>query len=177
MAVTIDATAGGGSANSFVTEVEQIAYMATRLNASAWTTVSGTTCTNTEKQAMVEATRELSVLNWYGRRTDTVQVLAWPRWAVVNPDSPVGFLYNSAIVPDRVKNATCELAFQFLNAGTTDLAAVDPNAGVIEKTVDVLTTRWNSFRRPTGLARFPSVTRFIRPLYAGSSSSATLVRG
>ena len=177
MAVTIVATAGSATANSFISEVEQIAYMATRLNATAWTTVTGSTCTATEKQAMVEATRELSMLNWHGRRSDTTQALAWPRWYVTNPDSPTGWIYDTAIVPQRVKDATCELAFQFLNAGTTDLAAVDPNAGVIEKTVDVLTTRWDTHRRPTGLARFPSVLRFIRPLFSGQGAQTTLVRG
>ena len=62
MTISIDATAGGASANSYVTEAEQILYMATRLNASAWTTVEGTSCTDTEKQAMVEATRALQSL-------------------------------------------------------------------------------------------------------------------
>lgn len=177
MTITITATAGSATANAFVTELEQIAYMATRLNASAWTSVSGTTCTETEKAAMVEAARELSMMTWCGRRTTTTQSLAWPRWYVENPDSPNAFYYDSAIVPDRVKNAACELAFQFLNLGTTDLSAVDANAGVIEKTVDVLTTRWAPFARPQGMSRFPSVLRFIRPLLEGSASSVAVVRG
>jgi len=178
MTLTIDATAGGASANSYVTEAEAILYMAARLNASAWTTVSGSTCTELEKTALIEASRELSALEWKGRRSTTTQVLAWPRWFVENPDSPVGFYYDPAIVPQRVKDACCEWAFQFLKAGTTDIAALDTSIGVIEKTVDVLTTLWSPFSKPQGLARFPSVKRYIAPLLGSLSSyQTTLVRG
>lgn len=179
MTLTIVATAGSASANSFVTEAEVIAYVATRLNASSWTTVSGATCTETEKAALIESTRELSALTWKGSRVDSTQVLSWPRQWAENPDSPNGAwdYYATTAIPQRVKDATCELAFQFLKAGTTDLAAADANAGVIEKTVSVLTTRWQPFQRPTGLARFPSVLRFIRPLLAASPGTVSVVRG
>lgn len=179
MAITIVATVGSASANSFVTEVEQIAYMATRLNASSWTSVTGSTCTETEKAAMVEATRELSALRWLGLRTDSTQVLSWPRQWVPNAD-PVNLAYDyysSSAIPQRVKDATMELAFQFMKSGTTDVAALDPNMGVIEKTVDVLTTRWQPYQKPTGLSRFPSVMRFIQPLLESTSFQTTLVRG
>jgi len=175
--ITIDASVGGAASNAYCTEVEQIAYMATRLNASAWTTVTGTTCTETEKQAMIEATRELTNKSWIGQRATTTQSQAWPRWNAPIPDSPTGFLFASNVVPQRVKDAACELAFQFLNAGTTDLASADSNQGVTEKTVDVLTTRWDTYRRPTGLSRFTRVMDYIRPLLASSGSSVPLIRG
>lgn len=180
MTISIVATAGSASANSFVTEAEAISYMAAHLNATAWTTVSGATCTETEKAALIESTRELTMLAWKGSRTDSTQALAWPRQWVENPDSPNGAwdYYSASVVPDRVKNACIELAFQFLKAGTTDIAAADPNAGVIEKTVDVLTTRWNGYQRPQTLTgRFPSVARFIKPLLAASAIQSPLVRG
>lgn len=180
MAITIVATAGSASANSFVTEAEAIAYVATRLNASAWTTVTGATCTETEKAALIESTRELSAMGWKGQRTDSTQILSWPRQWVENPDSPNGAwdFYASTDIPQRVKDATCELALQFVKAGTTDLAAVDPNAGVIEKTVDVLTTRWDGYRKPTSLlGRFPSVARSIRPLLMATGFQSPVVRG
>lgn len=179
MAITIVATVGSASANSFVTEAEQIAYMATRLNASSWTTLTGATCTETEKAAMVEATRELSAMRWLGARVDSTQALSWPRAWVHNPDSPTAAwdYYSTTAIPQRIKDATMELAFQFLKAGTTDIAAVDGNAGVIEKTVDVITTRWAEWARPQGFgARFPSVQRFILPLLERSGTSTRLVR-
>lgn len=177
MSLTITATAGSATANSFCTEVEQIAYMAARLNATAWTTVSGSTCTETEKAAMIEAARELSMLTWMGQRTSDDQALAWPRQWVPMPDSPTSDYYDDDEIPQRIKDAAAELAFQFLKAGTTDIAALDPNAGVIEKTVDVLTTRYQPYARPTGLERFPSVTRYLTPLLAQGASTTTLLRG
>ena len=179
MTISIVATVGSASANSFLTEVEQIAYMATRLNASSWTSVSGSTCTETEKAAMVEATRELSALVWQGLRVDSTQALSWPRQWCWNPDE-VNLAYNyfaSTVVPQRVKDAAAELAFQFLKAGTTDVAALDPDQGLIEDTVDVLTRRWQPYSKPTGLARYPSVMRFIAPMLANASGQSPLVRG
>lgn len=178
MAITIVATVGGASSNSFVTEVEQIAYMATRLNAGAWTTVTGTDCTEPEKKAMIEATRDISRRTWQGRPATTTQALAWPRWWVQNPDSPVGFLYDTDEIPDRVKTATMELAFQYLKQGTEDLAAADPNAGVIEKTVGPITTRWESSSvRPQGIDRLTRVMREIGPLLDESVFTKRAVRG
>ena len=173
MSVVIDATAGGASANSFVTLAEAQAYMDARLNGDTWTAAS----TDTQNRALVEATRDISNKDFGGRRVTVTQSLSWPRWGALDPDQPYGWLFDSTIVPTRVKNATCELAFQFVNYGTTDLATYDPNAGVIEKTVDVLTTRWQPFARPQGLTRFPRVLDYIRPLLVSSGATIRSVRG
>ena len=168
MSITIVATVGSATANSFVTEAEAIAYVATRLNASSWTTVTGATCTETEKAALIESTRELSALAWKGQRVDSTQVLSWPRQWVENPDSPVGAwdFYATTVIPQRVKDAQCELALEFLKAGTTDVAALPSSDGVIQKTVDVLTTIWaEPHARVKGLARYPRVLALLRPLF------------
>jgi hypothetical protein len=178
MTITIIADAGSATANAYVTEVEQIAYMATRLNATAWTTVSGTTCTENEKKAMIEAAIELDGERWRGTRATDTQALAWPRWNVNNPDSPNQLLYDSTVVPSRVKKAAMELAFQFLNAGTTDVASLPATDGVIQKSVDVLSTTYaQPWDRPKGLKRFPRIWAAIRPLCYGSSLSVATVRG
>lgn len=177
MAITIDATAGSAASNSFVTEVEQIAYMATRLNASAWTTITGSTCTETEKAAMIEATRQLTLLHWEGDRVDTTQIQAWPRQWAVNRDDPNQDYFSTTVIPQRVKDATAELAFQFVKQGTDDLAAADPNAGIIESTVDVITTRWEtSGSRPQGLNRFARIVQLVSPML-DSTSGVSVVRG
>lgn len=177
MAITIVATAGGASANSFCTEAEAIAYVATRLNASAWTTASGSTCTEDEKKALCEATREISALDFLGYRADDTQALAWPRQYAPEPDQVGGGYFATTEIPVAVKDATAELAFQFLKAGTSDLAALDASLGVVEKTVDVLTTRYQPYQRPTGLKRLPSVWRFLAPLLVSQANSTRLVRG
>lgn len=171
MPLTIDATAGSASANSFVTLAEAASYLEARLNTSTWDDAD----TDTQNRALVEATREVSNKEFIGRQATSTQALAWPRWYATDPAT--GWYYDSSVVPDRVKNATIELAFQFVNAGTTDLASADPNAGVINKTIDVISTTWSEYRRPTGMARFPRVMDYLRPLLCGSGSSVSLVRG
>ena len=173
MPIAIDATVGGAAANSYVLLADAQTYMSGRLNSSAWDTAT----TDQQNRALVSASAELTNLSWVGRRATVTQALAWPRWMAPNPDSPVGFLYLSDIIPDRVANATYELAFQFLVAGTTDIAALDPNLAVVEKTVDVLTTRYQPYQKPQGLARFPSVMRYIRPLLASVAGSTPILKG
>jgi len=177
VAITIVATAGSATANSFCTEAEAITYVATRLNASAWTTASGSTCTEDEKKALCEATREISALFFLGTRATDTQALAWPRLYAPEPDNPNSDYYEDTEIPQRVKDAAAELAFQFLKAGTTDIAALDANLGVVENTIDVLTKRYQPYQRPTGLARFPSVMRFLAPLLATTAGVTRLVRG
>ena len=184
MPISIVATVGSASANSYITEAEFIAYAATRLNVPTGTTVTGAICTETEKAALIEAQRELTALRWKAGRVDSVQALAWPRIYAEDPDAPsllgvVGatdFWFEETEVPQRVKDAQCELALEFLKAGTTDLAAADPNAGVIEKTIDVLTTRWQPYARPEGLGRFPRIVGWIGPLLDGGAGQLEIVR-
>lgn len=175
MPLVIDASVGGASANSFLTLAEAQTYMDARLNGSLWDAAD----TDDQNRALVEATRELSHFCWCGTRVTTTQSLAWPRQWVVNPDTPAfaWAYYDTTVIPQRVKDATAELAFQFLNAGTSDLASADPNAGVVEKTIDVLTTRWAAFQRPSGWARFPRVLGYVGPLLEESSGGIDVVRG
>jgi hypothetical protein len=175
MAVTIVATAGSATANSFVTLAEANTFMEGRLNASTWETDASD---DNKNRALVEATRQLSAMQWLGLRTDTTQILSWPRTWVTNPDSPSLAFYTTTIIPQRVKDATMELAFQFIKAGTVDVAALAGTAGIKRKKVDVLETEYDTARRPTGLALYPSVTRYIRPLLSEVGPySSTIVRG
>jgi hypothetical protein len=82
-------------------------------------------------------------------------------------------------VPQRVKDAACELAFQFVKAGTSDIVALDPTIGITQKVVGPLSTTYASpGQRAQGLWRFPSVTRFLRGLLAATpSANSTIVRG
>jgi hypothetical protein len=152
------ATSGSASANSFITVEDADTYMELRLNSDAWTG------DDDKAKALVEATREISVMEFYGERTDTTQALSFPREFLPNPDSPNADYYTNTEIPQRVKDATCELALEFLKAGTTDLGSADSNRGVIEKTVGPLTTRWESSQaRVTGLSRYPRVLKLLAP--------------
>lgn len=175
MPVTIDASVGGASSNSYVTLAEAATYMTARLNASAWETDA---TTDNKNRALVEATRELNVLVYEGFRAASTQALAWPRFGAVNPDQfGAGHLYLSTEIPQRIKDAQCELALEFIKAGTTDLAALPATDGVISKTVDVLSTTYaDPTKRKQGLARFPRVMKLIAPLLDGAGSSLRVIR-
>lgn len=172
MTITIIATPGASDANSFVTIEEADAYLATRLNASDWTG------TEPKKKAACEATRELSALGWQSYRTSSTQALAWPRLNAPNPDGTSACeVFEDTIVPQRIKDATCELALEFLRAGTIDAAALDSKAGIIEKTVGPLTTRYaDPSQRAQGLARYPRVMKLIGPLLGIAAGQVRLTR-
>jgi hypothetical protein len=171
MPLSVDATVGGAASTSFVTVTEADTYLSFRLNSAAWTGA------DPKCQALVEATRELSALGWQGSRVDDTQALAWPRANAPDPDGTSAYaLFDTTEIPQRIKDATCELALEFLRAGTTDVAALDSKAGVIEKTVGPLTTRWQAGQRPTGLARYPRVMQLIAPLLGIGSGQVRLIR-
>jgi len=175
MAVSIDATVGGASANSFVTLAEMTTYMEARLNSDAFDDAT----TDEQNRSLVESTRWLSSLNWDGYRTDSTQALSWPRQWAVDPDNPTQWYYDNDVIPQRVKDATMELAFQFLVSGTTDAAALSSDSGIKRKKIDVLEWEYDTALRPTGLPRFPSVTRYIQPLLNGGLSGVNfrILRG
>jgi hypothetical protein len=185
VSISIVATSGSATANSFATETEFIAYAATRLNVVSGTTVAGSTCTENEKKALIEATRELTRLPWKGSRTDTTQVLSWPREYALDPDKPSASLlgdvadlyFDDTEIPTRVKDATVEFALELLKAGTTDLIAQDAKQNVIQKTIGPISTTYSDpTLRTKGLARYPRVMDLIGPLLDEASIGLTMVR-
>lgn len=175
MAITIVATAGASNANSFVLQADATAYLEARLNSSAWTNAVDAD----QKAALVEATRELNYRGWTGQKATAAQALAWPRVYALDPDAPVGSVYlDSTTVPQVIQDATCELALEFLKAGTTDVAGAIKDDGIQTKTVDVLTTTYfEPSQRPRGLARYPRVLGLVMPLLEGDANSVPIVRG
>ena len=79
---TIVATVGSASANSFVLETEMTTYCDARLNAAIWTGADA------QLPALIEATRDLSLLTYVGSRVTSTQKLSWPRDYAPNPDAP-----------------------------------------------------------------------------------------
>lgn len=170
-------SAGSASANAFVSQDDADTYLDNRLNSSSWSGASD----DDKARALIEATRDLSVLNWDGRRVDDTQSLAWPRQLVHDPDDPNYGYFGSTEIPQRVKDATCELALEFLKAGTSDVAARDSSAYVVEESVGPVSTRYAEpyYKITEGMARYPRVLKLIKPLLAESlgSNQVRLVRG
>lgn len=119
MAATIDATVGGAKANSYVTQDEADAYFEGRLNADAWLAAAFPV------EALIHATRIIDLLEFEGTPVNplngtssgTTQALKFPRYSV---DDDAGWVWEPTVIPQPVKDATCEAALWLLNQGDTD---------------------------------------------------------
>merc|ERR1711965_624236 len=126
MAVSIDATAGGASANSYITLAEADAFveaMVESTDAAKWTTGNA----DSRNRALTAATQRLDRERFLGARATDTQALQWPRTGVRKPDTYVntyatGFpfrisddYYTDTEVPDQVKRAQIELAVYLKN--------------------------------------------------------------
>jgi hypothetical protein len=179
MAATIDATVGGASANSYVDSAEFLAWADTRQPATAHTDATA----DERIRALISATRRLDQERYKGVRVDETQALQWPRYGVEKPDIAYSVLdgpvfsestwYETTEIPQRVKDAQMELAYQFLagNASPDD-TGLEGFMGVKVGSLDVTP---NHARRAGTLPE--SVRREIRPLLRAGDGGVRLVRG
>ena len=135
MALTLDATPGSASANSYLTHEEAQAYFESRSPVAAWD------ASDSQAALLVMATRVIDMYfagqrvrvddkppyyrvgpAWTGAPTDAVQRLAWPRTGMLNRN---GFAIPSTGIPQELKDAVAELAGAL---ATRDLTADNKNA-------------------------------------------------
>jgi hypothetical protein len=166
MAIVIDATAGGATANSYVTLAEANAYMEAHADAETWEDA------DVPAALLIEAARDLQTARWRGLRATATQMLAWPRADCPDPDAAWGTafpVYDTDVIPQRVKDAQCEIALAYVRDGKSPFArAAEPQ--VRRKRVDVLDTEYFEPAQPvTGWRLLPRVTALIGPLMAGQS--------
>ena len=126
MAVTIDATAGGANANSYITLAEADTFVEAMISSSdvsKWTTGND----DTRNRALTAAAERLDRERFLGARATDTQARQWPRTGVRKPDTYVntyatGFpfrisddYYTDTEIPDQVKRAQIELAVYLKN--------------------------------------------------------------
>ena len=126
MAVTIDATAGGASANSYLTlsDAQDIVDgMVEDADVTAWASAT----TDQKNRALYTATQRLDRERFLGARATDTQALQWPRTGVRKPDTYVntyatGFpfrisedYFTDTEIPDQVKRAQVVLAVYLNN--------------------------------------------------------------
>jgi hypothetical protein len=132
MAVVIDATVGGVSANSYLSLVDaqsMIDGMVLSADVTAW----GTATTDAKNRALVSAAQRLDRERFLGARSNDDQAMQWPRTGVRKPDTyintyAVGFpfrittdYFTDEEIPDQVKRAQVELAV-YLNNNTDGIS-------------------------------------------------------
>jgi len=126
MAVTIDATAGSASANSYLTLADAQAIvdgMVEDNDSIAWESASD----DQKNRALYTATQRLDRERFLGARATDTQGLQWPRTGVRKPDTYVntyatGFpfrisddYFTDTEIPDQIKRAQVVLAI-YLNS-------------------------------------------------------------
>ena len=126
MAITIDATVGGASANSYLTlEAAQalIDGMVENDDVTAWASATE----DQKNRALYSATQRLDRERFLGARATDTQALQWPRTGVRKPDTyintyAVGFpfrittdYFTDTEIPDQVKQAQAVLAVYLHN--------------------------------------------------------------
>ena len=104
-AVTIDATVGGASSNSFLTLAAAELLIHSRPFHSAWDDI---TVDDQKESALIHATRILNRYRWQGIIASTAQMLAFPRSSLYDYD---GREYAADAIPAWLEEATAELAF------------------------------------------------------------------
>lgn len=187
MALVLDATVGGPSANTYVLVAQAQAYFDARPFSSAWNSA----IVADQSAALAYSTRVLDRLEWLGAKGGTpsdaiTQALAWPRrWSpTLEFDNPVPqfiteyFIdlsiayYSSLTIPKPITDATCELALEFLRAGTADPLTRDDTRNVKREKVDVIETEYTDpGLRFRGIGLFPTVVAIIAPLLRSSALS------
>ena len=126
MAVTIDATVGGASANSYITLSDAqdiIDGFVEDADVTAW----GSATDDQKNRALYTATQRLDRERFIGARATDTQALQWPRTGVRKPDTYVntyatGFpfrisddYFTDEEIPDQVKRAQVVLAVYLNN--------------------------------------------------------------
>jgi hypothetical protein len=126
MAVTIDATAGGASANSYLTLAAANDYVDAMVEGSdvaAWSSAT----TDQKNRALTYAAQRLDRERFLGARATDTQALQWPRTGVRKPDTyintySVGFpfrvttdYYTDTEIPYQIERAQVELAVYLNN--------------------------------------------------------------
>lgn len=158
-----DATAGAADANSYASVAEADAYLAVRGDTSTWTAL-----TTGQKEAKLQwAAIYIDTLNFRGTRSTSTQGLQWPRVGVVDRD---GYTVASDAIPQALKNAQAEMAFQLVgNDWTQGLGPVS------NETLSVGSISLG----PETHRPFPAaVLALLRPLLASvPGASGRLVRG
>jgi hypothetical protein len=126
MAITIDATVGGASANSYLTLSDAndlIDGLVQNDDVVAWADATD----DQKNRALYTAAQRIDRERFLGARADNDQALQWPRDGVRKPDTyqrtyTTGFpfrltedYYTTTEIPDQIKKAQAELAVYLHN--------------------------------------------------------------
>lgn len=156
------ATVGGASSNSYVTMDEADTYFSTRLSMEQWIEYTE----SLQESALLEAAERLDQEEYLGQIVSHEQAMKFPRYGIIDEESRVVI---STTIPQRVKNAQCELALAllispetFTDGGLEQFSSVSVGQGDLALTI----------RGGATTAKMPSqVSRLLQPFWAGGQAA------
>lgn len=130
----------------YATIAEANTYFSGRLNTDAWDSANASNRT----KALTMATRAIDMLNFQGERTDDTLSSQFPRG-------------GDTVVPQEIKDATCEIALALLNENNPEDLAVDSN--VLSERYSTIGVTYGGQEQEAYVNGIPSVTawRLLKP--------------
>lgn len=136
MALTLVATVGSASANTYATLAEFETFLEGVSPIPATTVTDATD--DAKNRALSKAQEDMHRryrTRWHGYRVDGVQALDWPRSGVIKPDiAGLATLFEEDEIPRDVKQAQMLIALALLDGSYT------PNAASVKGAIQSVTT-------------------------------------
>lgn len=167
MALVVEDGTGLSTANSYLSEADADTYNTDHSVSTDW---SGADSADKEK-ALRLATQYLDVRydgRWKSYRSNEDQALDWPRWYAKDSD---GYYWDTDQIPQRLKDATAELALRVIEGDTLFADITKPGTiksqsitvGPIKKSIEYM----GGYTQVKG---YPLIDGLVRPLIKNNSS-------
>ena len=176
MAATITATLSSATANSYVTLAEANTYFETVPNSSTWTDKTD----DQKNRALIDATRWIDNLNFYGTRRENGQALKFPRnnYKIDNVE------LTCSSIPNNIKYAQYELARLLANDPEAMTGVSGTEGNISEVKLGDIQVKYNSQSQGVGttnnvLDKYPQLQSYLGAYMLGGSGSyqTRVVRG
>ena len=166
MAIVIDATVAGATANSYQTLAEADAYFEASVNHAEWEYY---TDADDRTRALLQATREIDSLMYEGVKYTLEQSLKFPRED--NNGKIYGWDYANdvVIIPIAIQRGCNECALWLLKHDANDTVAQTANRGI--KSVSMGGTSFSGMSKNAAGTVGPEAAKHIDPYLKRSSST------
>lgn len=166
--MALDTTIGGASADSYVTLAEYEAYVIANINTSY------TEADATQEMNLRRAKQWLDRKNWVGIAQYQTQTGSWPR---ISDKLIDGWPIDVDSIPQDIKDAQCELAYQFEQNSLDPFATVSNGATKITKSKAGPVETETEYATYRETPRIVAVEGLIGPYLKAGSSQVSLGRG
>ena len=145
MTITLDATLGGSTSNSYITMETAVQIAANMPGGGEWTAED----LEVRNLSLIQATRWLETLNYKGDRCKASQRLKWPRSGAVCD----GVTSDCSGIPYRVQEAEVALAIQYSSKpsqfpGNGSGGTAPTGTYIKRQKLDVLEIEYDEFNNP-----------------------------